>query len=341
MKKTVVFPTQDLSQVAKTFVFMRKLEELYPETEINVLGTKENLFPYQVLSERYHCFEIPQEMMTKIGVYKFLYNLNDVFNIETSFDLESSTLTGIMSVTLRPSRRIGWDKKGGTQRLFYNERISQGGQKDEQSYLKFLGVESSNNVEHINIYMKQSENSLSSKANSILQEIKEPLICLYPHQFTEYSEEEGRKLISSFYMELLEELKDFKVLMFYGGEIPREVEDFTSLKIMPPNPKLVREALIGCKYTLTEYEWVSSFMALEGKPSCFISSNTGYMAPIFYKQKPAFLKLAEDGPEYFLNEEGEKKDIMHVSHFVDFITEYLEEEKKEDEDSEEESHSES
>ena len=119
MKKILISAPSSIDQIIKTYPMIHLIENEMNPSEINIV-VNETLAPYlSFLEVKCNIYPLPIKKNTLWGVHHFAYNLKEVFNIDTYFDLIGNIKSGILGQSFRCIDRVGIRKNKLTP-LFIN-----------------------------------------------------------------------------------------------------------------------------------------------------------------------------------------------------------------------------
>jgi len=326
MEKILIVAPRDKVGIVSCYPFFYKLNELYPEAQINIIVAQGLASYCNFLSFKVYVYELPDDKNTFFGIHHFCVNLHDVFNIDLSFDLVSDFKSSFLAFSFRSKKRYGYIT--GWNKLFLNEKLEKTPHRD----LSVRGLELLNKLEP----------ELELSTFEMGPEIVEPII----KEETEGAEviplfkKEKNQFIFVVIKELLGESKDLWIEFFNLFESQKFIfiqdkdinlkKDFIPLLsekneyfIQPETgPEVVTELIEKSHTFLTNEYWFYLMASSRKKLGFYFTDRPQEVTPLCYlRSGNKVIEMDKASMIKIDNGLGEKKDIRVTDEVLDFIHE--------------------
>ncbi len=322
MEKILVITPRDRVGLISSFPFLYKLNELYPQAQINLIVADEMSQYCHFLPFKVHAHELSDLKYTIMGIHRFCVNLHDVFNIDISFDLISDFKSSFLAFSFRSKKRLayitGWNK------LWVNERLEKQPHKD----LSVRGLEL------LNVLIPDLDLStfeIGPKSMEVVENEGAEVIPLFAEQkvgfifvvIDDLLDESKTKNWIEFFS--LFEKQKFIFLQNKEQDLKKDfipsLIDKNEYLIQPNgNHEVVRELIEKSHTFLTDQYWFYLIAAGLGKLGFFFTENPQDMSPLCYLRAGNKVVEMDAGSMIKIdNGLGEKKDISVTDEVLDFI----------------------
>ncbi|GEM_PF-4158297 len=119
--KFLIQGPRDRDKVVSLFPFFMKLNEYFPEAEVNVVIDKGLEDVLELLPHKVRVYPLPESLNTIVGIHKFAVNVTDVFNVDYFFDFSFDYKGALTGFCFRAKNRIG--ENSGGKRLLYTKKM--------------------------------------------------------------------------------------------------------------------------------------------------------------------------------------------------------------------------
>ncbi|WP_372654601.1 glycosyltransferase family 9 protein [Halobacteriovorax sp.] len=119
--KFLIQGPRDRDKVVSLFPFFIKLNELFPDAEVNVIIDKGLEDVLELLPHKVRIYPLPADLNTIVGIHKFAVNVTDVFNIDHFFDFSFDYKGALTGFCFRAKNRVG--ENSGGKRLLYTKKM--------------------------------------------------------------------------------------------------------------------------------------------------------------------------------------------------------------------------
>ncbi|MFZ9000951.1 MAG: glycosyltransferase family 9 protein [Bacteriovoracaceae bacterium] len=339
MKKITVFLPQNKEQILSCYPFLQEITNLYPDGEIHLLILEE-LKKYLLFFEKnffIHTYNL--EDYNVAGLYKYIYNLKRVNNIDIYIDLVGTLASATIGIFVKANQRIGLDK--GMARFLYNQRIQiSTHMSSERIYLNLL--RKWNN--------KSDENFFISRECKDVNPFEGPLVQnrLISQEFTK-----------GYFLCLIDSLGDIKSELYQDGNEREDTteehfwrsffESFTDQRFVVFSEKIDVELSDFLKSLTSRNDYfhqrghnLEDLSALLDYSSAVLTDSSFYSSVGIYFQKPVFLLRAKnlelplsyyiknrpfvvkvDGERYEVTLGKTKRSLSSINQVVDLVHEVL------------------
>lgn len=138
MKKILIKAPKTKEEILSSYLIVHHLYNDLPEVEVCIIVDESLEKYYQYIPFNVKIYAVNELKMSLPAIHKFAYNLNDVFNIDYFFDLQSTKESAFYGTAFRAKERYGFDE-GFMRGLFLNNLVTrkEGASVDYQ-YLDLL-----------------------------------------------------------------------------------------------------------------------------------------------------------------------------------------------------------
>jgi hypothetical protein len=331
-KILVIAPREEIGLIA-TFPFFYKLNNMYPNSEINVIVSEDMKSYYDFLPFKINVYEFPESKNSILGMHHFCVNLHDVFNIDCSFDLISDFKSSFLAFSFRSRKRFGYVT--GWNKLWLNEKLI----KEPNRDVSVRGLELLNTqepdldlstfeigpklkdkndfetnfelegAEIIPLFQEKKENFLLVSINNLLHEETKGLwlefFNLFEDQKIIFVQDEGKN---------------------YTKELIPHLTEKNTYLVQPSGDNNVIRELIEKSYTfITNEYWFYLVASTLGKLGFYFTQDASEVAPMCYLRSGN--KIIEMDNESMLrvnDGRGNKKEIRVTDEVLDFIHDTIE-----------------
>ncbi len=119
--KFLIQGPRDKDKLVSLFPFFIKLNEFFPDSEVNVIVDKGLEDVLELLPHKVRIYPLPESLNTIIGIHKFAVNVKDVFNIDHFFDFSFDFKGALTGFSFRAKNRVGEDSGG--KKLLYTTKM--------------------------------------------------------------------------------------------------------------------------------------------------------------------------------------------------------------------------
>ncbi|MDH5581258.1 MAG: hypothetical protein OEY33_05080 [Bdellovibrionales bacterium] len=338
MKKVMVFLPQTKEQVLACYPFLQELTTLFPEGKIHLLILG-NLKKYLLFFEKNFIVSTYEpEEYTVAGLYKFIYNLEKIDDIDIFIDLVTSLSSASVGIFVKAKERIGFEE--GIARFLYNRKIPNTLQMSfERKYLNLIWKWCQKDDE--NFFISRQQKEINPFENPLVQNrlisqefTKGYFLCLIDDLGeikSELYQEEERKDTEEehFWRSFLESFTGQRFVIF-SEKLDGDLHDF--LKTLTPRNEYFHQRGHGLDHLLTLLDYSSalltdsSFFSSLGiyfqKPVFLLQSKNIDLPLTFYiKNKPFIIQGDREGYEITLGKT--KKELSSINQVVDLVHEVL------------------
>lgn len=306
MQKILIKAPSRPSEILATFPFIHKLNDLYSEVEINII-LNEGVFNYYLtLPFRVNVYELPNHRQSITGVHKFAYGLNEVFNIDSYFNLEGKFLYNFMGRSFKAKQRIGL--KQGIKSLFLtNKLMPKGNSEFDIYYMSFLEGLNENNYNDYKIIRKRAQQA--NTQNDPKRDEIDPFLFVYLDQLNDVS------LFNSF------QNKYFKIVIENNQAETEQFDPANKVELLPSKavPEVVQQ-IVNSRGVITNQLWVSHLSNYLGVNCLYLNLN-GPLLNNHFKHSSLSID-AIDGNKVQYQAEDESM-VVSFEEFTDFVESYL------------------
>ncbi|WP_157765596.1 glycosyltransferase family 9 protein [Halobacteriovorax marinus] len=282
------------------FPFFLKLNEFYPEAEINVVVDKGLEEVLELLPFKIRIYPLPESLNTIAGIHKFAVNVKDVFNIDFFFDFSFDLKGALTGFCFRAKTRVG--EELGAKKFLFNKKM---GVAPNRTPLDLIAINYLNSILDVEIddffyrlpEIEDGEEEQESNVHQLFEDTR-------PHFFLLKNSTKNFEL-----------WKEFLLLMDRGIVVIWDMKNLAQWQEFKGHPELKVELIIQ-----GEVEGLS-FLPDLIKKSEYIVTDDKYLAHacIFY-EKRAFLFCNDDytqiNSNYFSNIEDliitEQDDVVEI-----------------------------
>ena len=314
--KFLIQGPRDKEKLVSLFPFFIKLDELFPEAEVNVIVDKGLEDILELLPHKVRVYPLPETLNSVIGIHKFAVNVRDVFNIDHFFDFSFDFKGALTGFCFRAKNRVGEDSGG--KRLLYTTKVESSGTSTpiDLVSIKYLNTILESDVEDFFYQLPETEDQEESNVHQLFEEVK-------PHFFLIKNTDKGFDL-----------WKELILLMDSGTAVVWDMKNLSLWQELKSHRDLKVELIIQ-----GEVEGLSFLPELINKSEYILTDDKYFAHACLFYEKRAFL-FCEDNytrinSNYFSNvddliitedcdvieifKSGKKKSVRVMDEILDLI----------------------
>lgn len=317
IEKILIKTPSKLNDLLRAYPFLHQLREEFPKVEITVIANVGQRNFMRLLPLGLRVFEIGDEYLSKVGIHKYAFRLNEVFNIDLFFDLDGNTNSAFLGQAFKARIRVGY--KEGFRKFFYTHKIeSNEFSCNEARYLnllyRYLDKEQPAHIEIGKDFSFSSKPKIEPLFN-IKDEVK--FFTILINELADH-----KRIWRNFLMEF----DDQKLLFWYPNNdlaVENLVNEFPHkanclVERSGDYEKLIYVIENGVA-VITDIEWVAVISSYYCAKTIYL--NDGNDLPLdfsYFKSKPVFIKYEQDKPTE-IEFVGERHKVNSEKQVADFL----------------------